>query len=334
MSIPYDRVEKALRQVGLRSFSKRKLQRWATPVEVRDAKGKVHHLGLLSGGKRRGKGQGLGWDWTLSENDILAATFIEYALDRMAKRDLGGDGLGDAGLWAFLWGAPIQLLLVRHYITKSLDRTEKAITARLESRKRYDDDEPMDLISRLAKHLAYDDVALKKADVPLRDREHLGEHALAHATGRRWGLDHDTAEFYQRFTESYFGAVTQTLSGSDRPVSEEFFAPFNLSRIGQDQHFFSFKHLRRLYRDCPDEWLLQIQQQFSGGQRFLDAITDAIHEKRRIPEAVMEQAKRLRDLYTTLSKLPPEAVMSLLLWEPATHPRGSKGGPTRTPTGR
>ncbi len=327
--IPYERVVKGLRGAGLRSFTKRKLQRWAAPVvEVRGSDGTVRRLGLLSGGIRKGQGRGRGWGWVLPEADLVTATFIQHALDRVAKRTLAGDGLGDAGLWAFLWGAPVPLPVVRHYLIESLDQVEHAITARLESRRKYHDDEPTDLILRLAKHMAYDDVALKSAGVPLKDRARLGEQALAHMTGRRWDLDEGAPEFYARFSEGYFHRITQALSGSDAPIKEEFFEPLDPNRVEEEQQFFSFKNLRHLYqnqKECPDDWLLQAQAKFSSGQRFLDAVTEAIQKKQHIPDAVMDQAKSLRGLYTMLAKFPPQSVMSFLLWGP--YQMGRQKGP-------
>src|SRR5713101_1840094 len=140
--------------------------RWAEPVvKIRDRDGTIRHFGLLTGGKPKGRGRGRGWDWTLSEDDLLTATFIQYALDRMAKHTLGGHTIGDAGLWSFLWGAPVQLPVIRYYLIESLDAREQRVTKRLQSHKADREDEVFDLIERLARHVAYDHPILKAADV-------------------------------------------------------------------------------------------------------------------------------------------------------------------------
>ena len=319
MSIPYGRVEKAFRGAGLRTFSKRKLQRWAEPVvEVPGPDGTLQRLGLLSGGKRRGKGRGAGVNWTLSKADFLTAAFIQYALDRMENRTLGrlgGHTLGDAGLWAFLWGAPIPLPVVRYYLLESLDRTEQQVMRRLESQREYQDDELDNLIERLARHMGYDHPVLKTAGVPVADRQRLGQEALSAWVGKRWeGEIEESSLFYTRITETHLKAIARLLAGDGGVNTEQFFDPLPPSQVEEELSFYSFAHLRELYRECPKEWLDVIQETFSERQRFLDAVSDAIRKKREVPDAIMQQAKDLRALHTMLSRLSPETAVGLMLW--------------------
>lgn len=319
MPISYGRAEKALRAAGLRSFSKRKLQRWAEPVvEISGPDGTAQPVGLLSGGQRKGQGQGRGVDWTLSDDDLLTATFIQYAFDQMEKGRLGGRTLGDAGLWAFLWGAPVPLPVVRHHLGQSSERIEKRVEERLRSRRASREDDVLDLVDRLARHMAYDDAVLKKVGVPVEDRTRLGQEALSAWVGNRWGLSDESAEFYNRFSGDYLQKITQLLAGLKTATTEQFFEALTPSGVERGLEFYSFKNLRDIYSKCPDQWLREIQTTFSEGQRFLDAVSDAIRSKRPVLPETMEQAKAIRALYNMLGHLTPEAVISLLLWRYTT----------------
>jgi hypothetical protein len=315
MPVPYERVEKAFRGAGLRSFTKRKLQRWADEpgIEVVGPDGVGRRLGLLSGGRRKGRGYGKGVNWYLSETDLLTAAFIQYALDRMDKHTLGGHGLGDAGLWAFLWGAPVPLPVVRHYLLESLDRLEQRTNERLQSRKKDREDEVFELIDRLAQHTGYDDAVSKEAGVPIKDRIRLGQEVFSSWVGKKWTTKNERFTFFKRFTDEYSQKFTQRLAGSKTANTGQFFENSTPSTIEEGLRFHSFKNLREVYRTCPDERLLHIQATFSTGQQFLDAVSEAIRSKKRIPPPVMERVKDLRAFYNICASLGPGAVVSLML---------------------
>jgi hypothetical protein len=275
----------------------------------------MKHLGLLTGGKPKGKGRGGGWDWTLSETDLLTATFIQYALDRMGKHTLGGHGIGDAGLWAFLWGAPVPLPVVRYYLIQSLDAVERQVKRRLESRKADREDEVFDLIDRLAQRLSYDHPVFKAAGVRVGDRERLGQETLSAFIGKRWETVNEPSEFYARFIEENWVKITRLLAGSQTANTEQYFEQFAPSRIEEELQFYSYTKLRAIYCTCPDKRLLVIQVKFANGQLFLDRIADALQRKKQIPKQELKRAEDLRALYSMLAHFSPEAVVGLLLWD-------------------
>jgi hypothetical protein len=315
MLLTYGQVERVLRRHGLKDVSKRKVQRLAAPVvTVIGDDGRKQRVGIISGGNRKGRGYGRGWDWVLPEHDLITIVFVEYALEQMRKRVLRGDTIGEAALWAWLWGAPVLLAVVRYYLLQSLDRAEKAITVRLYRARRYQDDEPYDLIDRVATKMAYDHPVLKKVGIPVADLQPGIADALATLRGLKWSNAQDALDVRMRtVAEPGWTGLMQILAGDGSSNVDQFFTDIGPSDIARDRRLFTFKSLRGTYRHCPDEWLLRTQAQFSGQHRFIDTVADALRAGQSVPDTVMTLAKDLGALHTMLSHLPPDAVISLHL---------------------
>jgi hypothetical protein len=315
MLLTYGQVERALRRHGLAGFSKRKVQRLAAPVvTVIGDDGREQRVGIISGGKRKGRGYGRGWDWVLPDHDLITIVFVEYALEQTRKQALRGDTIGDAALWAWLWGAPVPLPVVRHYLLHSLDRGEKTITARLHRARRYQDDEPYDLIDRVATKMAYDHPVLKKVGVPVTDLQDGIANTLATLYGLKWSSAQDALDVRMRtVAEPRWTELKQILAGDGSFGIDRFFSDIGPSDITRDRRLFTFKNLRKTYRHCPDDWLQRTQAQFSGQRRFIDSVADALRAGQTVPDTVMALAKDLGALHAMLSHLSPDAVISLHL---------------------
>ncbi len=312
---------KGVRRAGYRNFTEQKLLRWVRPiVEVKTASG-VKRIGAVPSPRRRGLGRGQGFAFDWSEAAFSSALFIAGAFQMMRKNKMGR-WFGHAVLRAWLIGAPIPIMVVRKYLVEAFKRQHVWAKRRFRKYTRSRGDDPLNIIDRWATAHSYK-TAHRRAGVSQRTWEDLSCEALASQVSRRYHDDEELIELYDRTPE----LVSQLMNRpSEKDMQNFFCAP---ASIPEQRRFFDLGHLQKLLRErreCPDHWLLKARGLYAGRVWYLAGVAEAIRAGKKISKRAKEQIEREMSLYTLLSKMSPENVLSQYLYMVAVtqHNRSTK----------
>jgi len=290
MPLSADQILGQMRHAGFRSFSLRKLERWA-------------NLGAVPHPKRKGLGRGKGFVYLWSEDALWGALFIEDALRWQKSRRFE-----DAVLWAWLRGAPVPLGAIRRYLAGGIGRQRAWLERHLNKQRQHGAEEPLDLVDRLSRVFAYKHGTLRKIGTPLSHRKRLMQETLANLIGERWSADGRTAKIYGRADKT----ILAPLIGIDWNRLQAYFTPTR--ETVSERRFFNYAELEREARTVPDETLLAARASFAGQMfRTMDVLT-RIQSRRRVPSREKARAEDTYRIYSILFQLDPSWVIMLFLY--------------------
>jgi hypothetical protein len=292
MPLRTQHVVAAVRTAGFKSFTARKLERWA-------------NLGAIPHAQRRGAGRGKGWRFEWPDEALLCALLIADAFTWQKGRRLR-----DAVLWAWLRNAPVPMPCVRRCLQESYRASHRGLQRELQQG-RYPGDEPLDLVDRLAQTLAQRHETLRTARVPKATRLAAMQETIAQVTGQRWpGRGSRAAKNYRRL----WGAL----------VDEQRFPWATETReVRRQQAFFQYGHLEGLARTAPDEHWLAARARFAHHFYVTAATMRRVAAGKLVSAAERAEAVGNHQMYNALFQLHPAWVAALMLYPVLKRMRGT-----------
>ncbi len=297
MPMSTSELVKRVREAGLRAFSRRKLERWATLGVVP----RLHP-------RKRRKGRGRGKGWTESQwpgEAFWISLFVEDAFTWMKGRRFI-----DAVLWAWLRGAPVGLRVVRRYLEASYQEERLRLERRLERQRRPDDEEVHDAIDRLAQAFAYQNPTLRMMKVPFQVRHLAMQQVLAQLAAEPLP---DTARSatanYERAWEAILGGLG--LAWGTRP-----------KEVAAQHRFFSYRNLESLARTLQQRQLLAAREVFVANFYGAFMALERPQSQGDVAPFDRSSAELTARLYSILFQMPPAWVTALFLY---TVLRGGRG---------
>lgn len=273
-----------VRKAGLKDFTARKLERWA-------------NLGAIPHPKRRGKGRGRGWEFLWPDQALVCALLIADAFAWQKGRRFE-----DAVLWAWLRGGPIPLPVVRRYLARAYAQSHGWLERHLKGERRDEEDEPLDLVDRLARVFARKHETLRAEGVPMKTRVPVMREAVAHLMGLRWSEDKsETAKSYRQAWEAIFGRLGIPWATTTAEARRQ-------------QAFFEYRRLERLARNATDDELLAARNAFAQGFYQTAEAIERVSAGQRLPASQRSEAEATYRNYSILFQMDPAWVTALFLY--------------------
>lgn len=284
MPLTSPQIVAQVRKAGLKNFTARKLERWAS-------------LGAIPHPKRKGKGQGRGWEFLWDNQALVSALLIADAFTWQRGRRFE-----DAVLWAWLRGGPIPLPIVRRYLVRAYAYLHRWLEQHLKAHRRNQEDEPLDLVDRLARVFSRRHDTLRAEGVPMKTRVPVMRETLAGVMGLQWSDEaSETVKSYRQAWQAIFGRLGlpwATTSPEGR----------------RQQAFFEFRRLERLARkDATDDELLAARGAFAQGFYQIATAIKRVAAGQRLPASQRSETEAAYRIYSILFQMDPAWVTALFL---------------------